>query len=158
VSIAPLPALNEAEKLSLRGRLFAKTVGADDGCLLWTGSSTRCGYGHISVRGRLFVVHRVAYELARGAVPEGLQLDHLCRNRGCCNVDHLEPVTQRVNILRGEAAQSPRKMRPRRLRSHCAKGHEYTTENTYIANGVRYCRICKKTFTARSDAKRRGSR
>lgn len=79
------------------------------GCHLWTGSTNSSGYGQLSsggktVRGnpRLVLVHRVAFELARGPVPEGLVLDHLCRCRTCCNPAHLEPVTPLENTRRGD--------------------------------------------------------
>ncbi|WP_414654556.1 HNH endonuclease signature motif containing protein [Intrasporangium sp.] len=67
-----------------------------------------------------------------GPIPEGLVLDHLCRNRACCNPAHLEPVTIRENILRGEPAN----------RTHCPHGHAYTPENTRIDNNMRSCRTC----------------
>src|SRR5690349_20028702 len=76
------------------------------GCIEWTGTRNTKGYGRIArggVNGRFLMAHRVAYELARGPIPEGLQLDHLCRNRLCCNPDHLEPVTRQENVARGRA-------------------------------------------------------
>lgn len=85
------------------------------GCWLWTGSSNPGGYGQIRLSvaegARLVVTHHVTYEHFVGPIPVGLQLDHLCRVRLCCNPDHLEPVTQRENIRRG-AACGPRKFRP----------------------------------------------
>lgn len=78
--------------------------------------------------------HRRAYREARGAIPEGLVLDHLCRNRWCCNPDHLEPVTNAENILRGESppAKNARKER-------CPNGHDYQTQK----DGTRRCAICR---------------
>lgn len=98
----------------------------DTGCIPWTGSTNkghgrfRFPYGHV-------MAHRWAYEQQVGPIPEGLEIDHLCRNRACVNVEHLEPVTRRENILRGVSmtAQHARK-------THCKQGHPFTPENTYI--------------------------
>jgi hypothetical protein len=125
--------------------------GTGDECWIWLGSKTPSGYGSFGLRkGRLTPAHRFAYELLRGAIPEGLELDHLCRNPFCCNPDHLESVSHRVNVLRGEspAAQNAR-------RTHCPHGHPYTPENTYIRpnTGDRQCRICLRE-RARQDRER----
>lgn len=79
-----------------------------DGCWNWKGTLFRNGYGAFGVSGKTCGAHRVAYELAIGPIPAGLQLDHLCRNRGCVNPGHLEPVTGTVNTGRGAAARSTR--------------------------------------------------
>ncbi len=124
--------------------IYARLVpDPETGCLLWTGC-TGHGYGLVKIRQRHLLVHRVAWELARGPIPEGLELDHLCRVPSCANVDHLEPVTRRENTLRGigPAAINARK-------THCIHGHEFTPENTYLKHtsrgGVqRQCRACKR--------------
>lgn len=78
-------------------------------CWPWGGARTAAGYGVLG-RGRrgegLAYAHRVAYESRRGPIPEGLQIDHLCRNRACCNPAHMEAVTQRVNIARGHGCSA----------------------------------------------------
>jgi hypothetical protein len=79
----------------------------ENGCWLWTGSLNNKGYAQLGVAGRVRSAHRVAYELFKGAIPDGLQIDHLCRVRQCVNPDHLEAVTQSVNIRRGVAARAP---------------------------------------------------
>lgn len=81
------------------------TVG--DGCWEWTASRTLDGYGqiHIGPDRQMGYGHRVVYEMLVGPIPEGLQLDHLCRNRGCTRPDHLEPVTQAENLRRGRLAR-----------------------------------------------------
>lgn len=105
------------------------------GCWNWQGAKVY-GYGYISSGAeksmRQSRTHRVAYELLIGPIPEGLELDHLCRNRACCNPDHLEPVTHAVNAQR----------RPQQ--THCVKGHELTPENVRVRKdrGTRECRIC----------------
>lgn len=94
----------------------------------------------------------MSHELHKGPIPEGLVIDHLCRNRGCVNPDHLEAVTQRENILRGEglAAANARK-------THCPKGHPYSGENLYVvpSSGRRQCRICADARRALSAEVRR---
>lgn len=118
-------------------RLLAKVEKQSNGCWLWTGYKQPKGYGTFKRNGTMQLAHRAAYELLRGEIPAGLQLDHLCRNRSCVNPDHLEPVTNRENC-----ARSPiHKMN----RTQCPQGHAYTPENTYInpANHGRVCRTCQ---------------
>ena len=116
-----------------------------DGCWEWTAWKNPKGYGCLSLpkpgggQTKHFA-HRVLFELYRGPIPEGLQLDHLCRNRSCVNPDHLEPVTCQENLLRGDTHAA-------RLstRTHCGKGHEFSPENTIIRrDGSRRCRECNK--------------
>lgn len=84
------------------------------------------------------MAHKWAYESIVGPVPEGMELDHLCRNRACVNPAHLEAVSRRVNQLRGLSisAKNARK-------THCVHGHPLTGENVYEWRGSRYCRACR---------------
>src|SRR5258706_13485898 len=91
---------------SLRTRLLSRLIIDPSGCLLWAGAVDRYGYGKIGDGSRMLKVHRVAYELFAGAIPDGMDLDHLCRLRHCANVAHLEPVTRRQNTLRGGSLQA----------------------------------------------------
>lgn len=115
------------------------------GCWEWTRGKCSSGYGSIRVKDKKHRVHRLFYETCFGPVPKGLQLDHLCRNRWCCNPDHMEAVTQQENIRRGLTGKlnnhNARKTR-------CPRGHEYTEENTYIqrVTGGRQCLICKHSL------------
>jgi len=129
----------------------------NSGCWLWTAGvrDKKEGYGGFQIKtGVNRRVHQVAYEALIGEVPEDLQLDHKCRLRICCNPAHLEPVAQRINVLRGEglAAQASR-------RTHCEAGHPYTEENTYMRvrrgrqEASRVCRQCKNA--AERQARRR---
>ena len=109
----------------------------DNGCWEWTAAKTSEGYGAIGKGSReegTVLAHRVMYEALVGPIPNGLVIDHLCRNRGCVNPTHMEPVTTRENILRGEGltAQQAR-------RTHCPAGHSYASKNS---RGDRICLTC----------------
>jgi len=122
-------------------RFWAKVKPAtdDSGCLLWTGCTGGQGYGWLRVGHRAHVAHRLAYEHFVGEIPEGLTVDHLCRNRLCVNWSHLEPVTRGENVMRGVGFASENA-----AKTHCIHGHEYTPENTYrTREGWRTCRTCK---------------
>lgn len=108
-----------------------------DGCVEWTGAMHSEGYGMIGSRG---YAHRVAYELLVGEIPKGFQIDHLCRNRACMNPNHLEAVTQQVNLRRGNGASAINARK-----THCKWGHEYTEENTYRRpdGKGKMCRTCR---------------
>lgn len=111
-------------------------------CWLWTGNKTRQSYGRFHVsRGKQQVAHRWCYEQTLGAVPDGLQLDHLCRVTSCVRPSHLEPVTCRENLLRGNTFQA-RNAR----KTHCPNGHPYDLLNTrWRPDGKgRECRQCGK--------------
>lgn len=101
-------------------RFARKIYVHQDGCWLWSGTITSRGYGQFVRGGRREPAHRVAYEVAVGPIPDGMQLDHLCRERSCVNPTHLEPVTCRENLLRGEtlAAKNVAK-------TTCPSGHTY---------------------------------
>lgn len=114
----------------------------DEGeCLIWFRTKTSAGYGNVRFGGKTHTAHRLAYELTNGPVPKGMELDHLCRNRLCIDPTHLEPVTRRENILRGEG---PTARHARQ--THCSRGHEFTPENTYRRPGhnIRTCRTCQR--------------
>lgn len=114
----------------------------DTDCWIWTGATNTAGYGVIGVKRddkyRMAMAHRVVYVLSGGEIPEGLQLDHLCRVRFCVRPSHLEPVTCKENLRRGDGITG-RSYRA----TACKWGHDYTEANTYVnAQGYRSCRIC----------------
>lgn len=116
---------------------FWDKVTKTETCWLWTGYTSSDNYGRFNVGNhRPVLAHRFAYALSGGLIPDGLQLDHLCRVRNCVNPDHLEVVTNRENTLRGLHGQ---------LITHCPRGHEYTDVNTrFRKNGHRVCRTCHR--------------
>jgi hypothetical protein len=150
----PDEALIEAIALSAADltRFWSK-VEKTSTCWLWTAGTCR-GYGHFhasrSVGGRTLRAHRVAYELLRDPIPEGMHLDHLCRVRGCVNPDHLEVVTGATNTLRGISSPAINARK-----THCRRGHEFTPENTYIDRGSRRCKACRRLIQNRWNARQR---
>jgi hypothetical protein len=108
------------------------------GCWEWQGSRSRSGYGRWRVGDKLQQAHRVLYEEFVGPIPDGLDLDHLCRNRACVNPGHMEPVTRQENCQRGlTGAHNARKTR-------CVNGHLFDEANTGTYRGQRVCRACKR--------------
>jgi hypothetical protein len=129
-----------------RQRLFWTKLNksAPGGCWEWTGTKFPHGYGKLTLAKRSLYPHRVSYEIHKGRIPKGLHIDHLCRNRGCCNPEHLEAVTCRENIMRSPIAAAAINAR----KTHCDSGHEFTAENTGHYRGGRYCRTCARVRIA----------
>lgn len=119
-----------------RFETFFKKRGSDK-CWIWRGSIAD-GYGVFLINGKQMMAHRASYQLFVGPIPEGLRLGHTCYKKRCVNPEHLIPLTTRETLLRGKtiAARNAAK-------THCRKGHEFTTENTYKNKaGGRMCRTC----------------
>jgi len=117
-----------------------------DKCWLWTAARNRRGYGYFNLKidksnYKTVSAHRLSYHLAKGAIPEGLTLDHLCRNHSCVNPEHLEPVTNKENILRGSGACAINNRK-----THCKRGHEFREGNIIHSKGKghRRCRTCQR--------------
>lgn len=134
MSTMPTPRVPLAERLWRR-------VDKTETCWFWTGAKAGGGYGVIvedAPSRKMRGVHRVAYELTRGPIPDGLVVNHLCRTPACVRPDHLEAVTQAENV-----AYSDRVLGIRSVLTHCPQGHEYTPENTRLRLGKwRHCRAC----------------
>lgn len=107
------------------------------GCWLWMGVLMPNGYGQLSINGRHAYAHRASYETFVGPIPEGLTIDHLCRQRCCINPEHLEPVTTRVNLLRGDGASAKNAQK-----TTCALGHPLSGDNLALYRGQRWCNEC----------------
>lgn len=125
------------------GRLAARfwkgaSVNDATGCWEWNALCNSDGYGKYYL-GRYRGAHRVSFESLVGLIPDGLQLDHLCRVRRCVNPTHLEPVTSRENILRSNGVAALHA-----IKTHCINGHELTPENIRPNRGGRDCLICNR--------------
>lgn len=124
-------------KLSVFDRFMGFVRKADNGCWDWMAARLPQGYGLFKVGGKMVRAHRMAWQLFHGPIPEGLTLDHLCGRPCCVCPAHLEPVTMKENLRRGNGipARNARK-------THCKYGHEFSAENTIIKAGHRQCRLC----------------
>lgn len=117
------------------------------GCWVWTAALmfSRGGSAY-GVFGQ-GLAHRFAYKVFRGPIPEGLEIDHLCRRTLCVNPKHLEAVTHAENQKRGNSGKVMAEMHRRKTR--CPQGHPYDEANTYRHGGRRYCRTCKRSREAK---------
>jgi DNA-binding MarR family transcriptional regulator len=124
----------------------------NSGCLLWMGAIAH-GYGQVRHGAARLMAHRASYELERGPIPDGLVLDHLCRNKACINPRHLEPVTNGENVLRGFW-----KSTGKNVRNSFRCGHPLVPSNLYRYGGSRVCRICNKNAVLKWQRRRRRAR
>ena len=142
----------------LEPRIKRVDAGHTSPCWLWQLATNAKGYARsrlpsrFNPAGRALFIHRVSYERAIGPIPDGLVIDHLCRNRSCLNPAHLEPVTPLENQRRGRRNQHSGI-------THCKWGHELTAENVYLCvAGKRQCVICTFKRTRESRARRKALR
>lgn len=129
-----LSPMTASESLT-RPHLYA--VDPQTGCWVWARGVNSSGYGVVCYGGRQHLAHRTFYEHMVSAIPSGLQIDHLCRNRRCVNPGHMDVVTPRENTMRG-SGQSARNAR----KTRCKYGHEFSPANTRVYGGVRQCAEC----------------
>jgi hypothetical protein len=114
---------------------FMDKIEKTNNCWNWTGS-VNDGYGQFWYKKRVSA-HRFSYELFKETIPQGLQLDHLCRNRKCVNPEHLEAVTTQINTVRGLTGKINHF---NKNKTHCPKGHEYSGVNN---KERKICQICR---------------
>lgn len=126
---------------------FWRFVNKTATCWLWTGTMNH-RYGYFWDGTKMVIAHRWPWTQANGPVPEGMHLDHLCKNPPCVRLDHLELVTPRENWLRSTARNVANLGR-----THCVNGHEYTPENTCLYRRSRQCRTCKRECHERNKDK-----
>ena len=105
-----------------------------NGCIRWNGGIINSGYGHFHIdRTKQVLAHRFSYELAKGAIPNGMEIDHLCRVLDCVNPLHLEAVTSQENHRRFYI-----------IKTACSNGHEFNRDNTRLVGNRRWCRVCDR--------------
>jgi hypothetical protein len=125
---------------------------SDFPCYEWPGYRTNLGYGQLGTAkklGKNLYAHRLVWEAVNGPIHDGLVLDHLCRNPACVNPHHLEPVTNKENILRGTGVGASNSKK-----THCKSGHKFDELNTgFLKDGRRYCKECQRESTKKSRIK-----
>lgn len=132
------------------------TADAETGCWMWTGYLEHHGYGQVrTVPHRGKKAHRVVYAALVGPIPEGLEIDHLCKVRNCVNPAHLKPVTRQENMRRSSIAES--RGRAQREKTHCKHGHPFDEANTFHWRGERHCRACDRARQLRYYHARKGA-
>lgn len=132
--IKPIPTLTS----EIRERLWSYVAIDENHCWIWQRAQNGVGYGVFSIDKNIYLAHRVAYTAAKGPIPDGLFLDHLCRVPSCINPDHLEPVTAAENLARGNLGKRM---------THCKFGHELSGSNlspSHMSRGNRRCLECDK--------------
>lgn len=147
--------MTDRDFLPVLERIATRCNENDNGCWIYTGGRNDAGYGVISINRRPHYAHRITYEGYITTIPDGLELDHLCRVRACCNPWHLEPVTHAVNMARGHFNNSYQA----RL-TQCPAGHPYDKANTYLYPDGRHraCRACRRKHWAKQAAQRKRQR
>lgn len=140
-----LMSLKGKDYLNVQNRLLSKIVKELFGCWRWTGAIGKHGYGNFGLRaGKTLRAHRAVYEFYRGPIPDSRSLDHLCHNTWCVNPDHLEPISQRENVMR-----STNFCATNAAKTACKHGHLFTPENTsLIVDRQGTHRRCKRCHTA----------
>jgi hypothetical protein len=140
----------------IRERFMSKVeFDPNGGCWLWSGSNDGArGYGRFMADHALGTrqAHRASYMLFCDTIPDGLEIDHKCRTPACVNPQHLEPVTREENMRRapklGLALGGLANGQRQQAKTHCPRGHEYTTQNTFVSReGWRRCKTCKAALT-----------
>lgn len=122
-----------------------------NGCHIFRGAKDSSGYGHVAIGSKMVKVHRLAWERENGPIPAGLVIDHICRNRACCNVEHLRLVTRQTNATENSTSEAAINA----AKTHCKHGHEFTPSNTIRKKNGRECRTCKQINKRRENQRNR---
>lgn len=134
-------------------RRLARRIDFSGDCWLWTSYVEATGYARVYINGGREFAHRFMWESVVGPIPDGMQIDHLCRVRHCVNPGHLRVVTPRVNTLASPVAPAAINAR----KTHCHNGHQFSADNTYLnLNGQRICRQCRREWEWRAYWNRKG--
>jgi len=126
---------------------FFRKVRKTDSCWIWTGAKNKYGYGTFYYGNRMNRAHRASFKLFKRDFADELVIDHLCTVKLCVNPEHLEAVTQKINVARYYASKAPKPV--------CVNGHAMTLDNTYEHDSRRICKECKRETTRRWRAKSR---
>lgn len=127
---------------------FERHITKQDGCWLWSGCKNKKGYGMFLIGDSARLAHRESLRIYGKPIPQGMTVDHLCRNRACVNPDHLESVPHSINVSRGTTGIV------NRSKTRCPRGHEYSSVNS---KGSRYCKICCRDNTRKYRAIAKGA-
>lgn len=124
----------------IQKRIAPKFNVGEHNCWLWDAALDKKGYGRFLVNGKNRTAHTVMYDLIKGNIPLGLELDHLCETKNCINPDHLEPVTTAENLIR--------RIHPSSRKTHCKNGHPFARDNFYTVKATgrsyRFCNTCNR--------------
>lgn len=135
--------MDKQELIALALKVRSRIVVDENGCWNWQGAKSSSGYGQVCLGPKKLLTHRVMVWDDGRDIPDGMQVDHLCRNRGCCNPAHLEVVTPSENVRRGEAGKRTRERAE--AMTHCLNGHRYSDETVYRdKQGKRTCQECRR--------------
>lgn len=121
---------------------FSKEDWLYPGCWTWFGASTVLGYGRFIYRKKVHYAHRISYRHFVGVIPKGKELDHKCRIPWCINPEHLEAVTHRENMLRGNTIEAKNA-----VKTHCRAGHPLSGDNLYMRGNKRGCFACRRAHS-----------
>lgn len=124
-------------------RFSKKFTIEDNGCWLWNAHTNNDGYGRFNIKGKIKFAHRVSYIFVNGNIKKNMELDHLCKTRNCVNPNHLEEVTHKENVRRGDG--NPGFALYNSSKTRCPQGHEYNLKNTrYEFSKTSRSRLCRK--------------
>ncbi len=125
-------------------RFWGKTVLLESGCIEWAANKDYKGYGRFSLGGKTVFAHQVSWYLKNGLMLPGLVIDHLCKNRSCCNIEHLEAVNQSENVSRGHLIEIVRARGKASRKTHCKSGHLLSGDNYVMYGDKLRCRECNR--------------